>query len=115
MPFPGLSVSVFLLLLATSARGRRSISRNRRLLDHITTSSGFPIPSNGSVIGEPIFQLVLKHVGENNFLLNMTAKIVIILSLKPIDAAVERYLLHRLILKKRRQLREKEDLHLTTG
>ena len=50
---------------------------------------------------EPIFAVVLKQVGENLFL-NITAKVIIILSLKPIDQAIERYLLKRVILKKRK-------------
>jgi len=54
------------------------------------------------VAEEPIFHIVLKHVGEENMFLNVAAKVVIILSLKPIDIAVEHYLLKRLILKKRK-------------
>jgi len=59
---------------------------------------------------EPIFHFVLKQVGEENQLLNITAKVIIILSLKPIDAAVERYLLKRLILKKRKLFLEKNQV-----
>jgi len=59
------------------------------------------------VAEEPIFHYVLRYIGEESFLLNMTAKIIIILSLKPIDKFIESYLLRRLVLKRRKHLAEK--------
>ena len=59
------------------------------------------------VAEEPIFHYVLRYIGEESFLLNMTAKVIVILSLKPIDKFIEGYLLRRLVLKRRKHLAEK--------
>ena len=50
---------------------------------------------------EPIMHLILHYIGEENFYFVMGAKILVILSLKPIDSAIEHYLLRRVILKKK--------------
>lgn len=47
---------------------------------------------------EPITHLVLHYIGEENFYFSMSAKIIVVLSLKPIDSAIEHYLLKRIIL-----------------
>ena len=53
------------------------------------------------VAQDPIFGLVLSRVG-NSYILSILAKVIIILSLKPIDIAIQNYLLRRIVLKKRR-------------
>jgi tetratricopeptide (TPR) repeat protein len=53
------------------------------------------------LIEEPITHTALSYIGEENFYFSMTAKILIILSLKPIDSAIEHYLLQKIVLKKR--------------
>ena len=45
--------------------------------------------------------LILHYIGEENVYFVMGAKILVILSLKPIDSAIEHYLLRRVILKKK--------------
>jgi len=54
------------------------------------------------VAQDPIFGLVLSQVGDSYFL-SILAKVIIILSLKPIDIAIENYLLRRIVLKKRKK------------
>ena len=56
---------------------------------------------------EPLMGYILKHIGDEHFLLSLSAKIIILLSLKPIDKAIESYMLRRLVLKKRKHLSEK--------
>jgi tetratricopeptide (TPR) repeat protein len=53
------------------------------------------------VAEDPVFGYVLSKVGEGNFLLSITAKIIIIFSLRPINIAIESYLLRRFVLKNR--------------
>lgn len=53
------------------------------------------------VAQEPIFSLVLSNISDHNFLLAIAAKVTIIMSLKPIDIAIEKYLLNKIIIKKR--------------
>jgi tetratricopeptide (TPR) repeat protein len=55
---------------------------------------------------EPLMGYILKHIGEEHFLLSLSAKIIILLSLKPIDKAIESYMLRRLVLKKRKHQSE---------
>ena len=50
---------------------------------------------------EPIIQLILHYIGKENIYFVMGAKILVILSLKPIDSAIEHYLLRSVILKKK--------------
>lgn len=50
---------------------------------------------------DPISGVVLQNIGEDHYWISMAAKVVIILSLKPIDSAIESYLLRRIILKKK--------------
>jgi tetratricopeptide (TPR) repeat protein len=57
------------------------------------------------VAQEPIFHIVLSHIDEHNYFLSVVAKVIIILSLKPIDIAIENYLLRRIVLKKRNRRR----------
>jgi tetratricopeptide (TPR) repeat protein len=59
------------------------------------------------VAEEPIFHYVLTFIGEENLLLSILAKVVVILSLKPIDKAIESYLLRGVVLKRRKHLQEK--------
>jgi hypothetical protein len=51
------------------------------------------------VAQDPIFNLVLSRVGDSYFL-SILARVIIILSLKPNDIAIENYLLRRIVLKK---------------
>lgn len=53
------------------------------------------------VAEEPIFNFILGHIGEQQYLLSLFAKVLIILSLRPIDSAIEKYLLRQLVLKKK--------------
>jgi len=53
------------------------------------------------VAQDPLFDLVLKSIGENHYWISLGAKVVIILSLKPLELGIEKYLLRRIILKKR--------------
>jgi tetratricopeptide (TPR) repeat protein len=55
------------------------------------------------VAQDPIFNIVLNRIGENNYLLSLAAKAIIILSLKPIDIAIQNYLLRRIVLKRRKK------------
>lgn len=57
------------------------------------------------VAQDPLFDLVLKNIGENHYWISMAAKAAIILSLKPLDIAIENYLLRRIILKKKREIK----------
>jgi hypothetical protein len=59
------------------------------------------------VVEDPVFGLVLRHVGEGHFLLSITAKIVVIFSLRPINIAIEGYLLRQFVLKQRQRLGQK--------
>ena len=54
------------------------------------------------VAEDPIFNLVAAHIDAKNYWLSMVAKIIIVLSLKPIDTAIENYLLRRIVLRKKR-------------
>jgi tetratricopeptide (TPR) repeat protein len=56
------------------------------------------------LIEEPILHTVLKHIGEENFYFSMGAKVLIILSLKPIDTAIEHYLLRKIILDRKKSV-----------
>ncbi len=53
---------------------------------------------------EPIMHWVSQKIGEENFYFLMGAKIIIVLSLKPIDSAIEHFLLQRIILNKKRRV-----------
>lgn len=55
------------------------------------------------VAQDPIFVLVLNRIGENNYLFSIIAKATIILSLKPIDIAIEKHLLKKIILKRKKK------------
>jgi tetratricopeptide (TPR) repeat protein len=55
------------------------------------------------VAEDPVFGYVLRHVGEGHFLLSITAKIIVIFSLRPINIAIEGYLLRRFVLKQRQR------------
>lgn len=61
------------------------------------------------VAEDPVFGYVLRHVGEGHFLLSITAKIIVIFSLRPINIAIESYLLRRFVLKQRQRLRQKPE------
>jgi tetratricopeptide (TPR) repeat protein len=62
----------------------------------------------GLIVAEdPIFSYVLGSIGPGNFWLSILAKVIVIFSLQPINMAIERYLLHRFVLKKRKRLQEK--------
>lgn len=54
------------------------------------------------VAQDPVFDIVLTQIGPGHYFLSIIAKVIIILSLKPIDIAIENYLLRRIILKKRK-------------
>jgi tetratricopeptide (TPR) repeat protein len=58
------------------------------------------------VAEDPIFSYVLGTIGPGNFWLSILAKIIIIFSLQPFNIAIERYLLRRFVLKKRKRLLE---------
>lgn len=58
------------------------------------------------VVEDPVFGYVLRHVGEGHFLLSITAKIIVIFSLRPINMAIEGYLLRRFVLKQRQRLHQ---------
>ncbi len=53
------------------------------------------------LVEEPIVHTVQRYIGEENFYFSLGAKILIILSLKPIDSAIEHFLLRKIILKKK--------------
>jgi len=55
------------------------------------------------VAEEPIMGLVLHQIGEENGILTIAAKVIIILSLKPLDKGIEHFLLKRLVLKNRKK------------
>ena len=59
---------------------------------------------------EPIMHLVQHYIGEENFYFSMVAKILVILSLKPIDSAIEHYLLHKIVLKKKQTTERRVDI-----
>ncbi len=59
------------------------------------------------VAEDPIFSYVLGSIGPGNFWLSILAKIIVIFSLQPINMAIERFLLRRFVLKKRKSLQEK--------
>ncbi len=56
------------------------------------------------VAEDPIFNLVLSQIGKYNYFFSILAKVIIILSLKPIDTAIENYLLRRIVLKGRKKI-----------
>ncbi len=56
------------------------------------------------VAEDPIFSYVLGNIGPGNFWISILAKVIIIFSLTPINIAIERYLLRRFVLKKRKRL-----------
>lgn len=56
------------------------------------------------VAEEMILHTVMHLIPEEDFMLSMGVKAVIILSLKPIDNAIEHYMLHKLIRKKKREV-----------
>ncbi len=58
------------------------------------------------VAEDPIFSYVLGGIGPGNFWLSILAKVIIIFSLQPINIAIEKYLLRRFVLKKRKRLQE---------
>ncbi|MEO8146769.1 MAG: hypothetical protein ABI723_03975, partial [Bacteroidia bacterium] len=58
------------------------------------------------VAEDPIFSYVLGSIGPGNLWLSILAKVIIIFSLQPINIAIERYLLRRFVLKKRKRLQE---------
>lgn len=58
------------------------------------------------VAEDPIFSYVLGSIGPGNFWLSILAKVIIIFSLQPINIGIERYLLSRFVLKKRKRLSE---------
>ncbi|MEO7423853.1 MAG: hypothetical protein ABI036_01625 [Fibrobacteria bacterium] len=58
------------------------------------------------VVEDPVFGYVLSHVGEGHFLLSVTAKIMVIFSLRPINMAIEGYLLRQFVLKQRQRLHQ---------
>jgi tetratricopeptide (TPR) repeat protein len=61
----------------------------------------------GLIVAEdPIFSYVLGSIAPGNFWLSILAKVIIIFSLQPINMAIERYLLNKFILKKRKRLQE---------
>jgi hypothetical protein len=53
------------------------------------------------LVEEPLIHMVHHYIGEENFYIGLGAKILIILSLKPIDSAIEHFLLSKIVLKKR--------------
>jgi len=53
------------------------------------------------VLQEPLFDLVLKRISDQ-YWISLIAKVVIIMSLKPIDLAIENYLLRRIVLKRKK-------------
>ncbi|MEO7044939.1 MAG: tetratricopeptide repeat protein [Casimicrobiaceae bacterium] len=58
------------------------------------------------VAEDPIFSYVLGSIGPGNFWLSILAKVIVIFSLQPINIAIERFLLRRFVLKKRKRLQE---------
>jgi tetratricopeptide (TPR) repeat protein len=58
------------------------------------------------VAEDPIFSYVLGSIAPGNFWLSILAKVIVIFSLQPINIAIERYLLRRFVLKKRKRLQE---------
>ena len=56
------------------------------------------------LVEEPITRIAHHYIGEENFYFSMAAKILIVLSLKPIDSAIEHFLLNKIILKKRQHV-----------
>ncbi|MGB3075222.1 MAG: hypothetical protein WBB36_07865, partial [Chitinophagales bacterium] len=58
------------------------------------------------VAEDPIFSYVLGSIGPGNFWLSILAKVIVIFSLQPINMAIEKYMLHRFVLKKRKRLLE---------
>ena len=53
------------------------------------------------LVEEPISRMAHHYIGEENFYISMVAKILIVMSLKPIDSAIEHYLLRKIILRKK--------------
>jgi len=62
---------------------------------------------------EPLMGYLIHKIGEENFLLSLSAKIIILLSLKPIDKGIEHYMLRRLVLNKRKLSLAKQRQELT--
>ncbi len=60
------------------------------------------------VAEDPIFSYVLGSIGPGNFWLSILAKVIVIFSLQPINMAIEKYMLRRFVLKKRKRLLEEE-------
>ncbi len=56
------------------------------------------------VAEEMILHTVMHLIPEENLIMSMGVKAAIILSLKPIDSAIEHYMLHKLIRKKKREI-----------
>lgn len=56
------------------------------------------------MLEELILHTVLHHIGQDNFYLSLLVKMVIIFSLKPIDNAIEHYLLKKIIKKQKREV-----------
>jgi tetratricopeptide (TPR) repeat protein len=56
------------------------------------------------VAEEPLMGYAIRFLGEENFLLSLAAKVIILLSLKPIDKAIEKYMLRRFVIKKRKRV-----------